>query len=382
MADKQYLDYTGLKRYNDNMKGYIAGEISSAVATELYTPITCTKLRKLVSNGALVPGMWYRLTDYAFLVNSGEAVTSRSTDTPFDLLILAISSTTLCEECLVTHHDGDTYFANNDLGKWRVWYELKNADCAWLPLESGGRGAIYRMIDEFGNDLPYDFKNAMFVPLGGSSACLTFGETSDLSLLGPANGGAYENKVKPHIKQSNGQRLFPNVHFSGPAHHNEVGGNCNVAEIKGEHNKIGNECITVQIEGESSSYNTIGDRCFNIYINGDENEFNEIGDGCGAIWLYGSNSDNKIENGCNRIYLPEGTSDCVIGVGCKDLDATQITAGVTYMVVDPGCMYLTLIPGDSSSTATYGYMHIYLGTCGDSSANPREVAIYGGYADD
>jgi hypothetical protein len=26
-----------------------------------------------------------------------------------------------------------------------------------------GRGIIYRMIDEFGNDLPYDFKNILYV---------------------------------------------------------------------------------------------------------------------------------------------------------------------------------------------------------------------------
>ena len=57
------------------------------------------------------------------------------------------------------------YFVNNaNLAAWQIWYSLDNdaERFAWADTENG-KGVIYRMIDEWNNDLPYDFKNIMFV---------------------------------------------------------------------------------------------------------------------------------------------------------------------------------------------------------------------------
>ena len=54
-------------------------------------------------------------------------------------------------------------YAGANLSAWKIWYSLDNDTnrFKWADSESG-KGVIYRMIDEWGNDCPYDFKNIMF----------------------------------------------------------------------------------------------------------------------------------------------------------------------------------------------------------------------------
>ena len=65
----------------------------------------------------------------------------------------------LSEKALAILHDGDTYFTNAKLQGWQLWYCLDNdiTRFAWADA-TNGKGVVYRMIDEFGNDCPYDFK--------------------------------------------------------------------------------------------------------------------------------------------------------------------------------------------------------------------------------
>ena len=55
------------------------------------------------------------------------------------------------------------YFASSNLSAWKIWYCLDNDTTrfAWAD-GTNGKGVIYRMIDEFDNDIPYDFKNIQF----------------------------------------------------------------------------------------------------------------------------------------------------------------------------------------------------------------------------
>ena len=52
---------------------------------------------------------------------------------------------------------------NSNLAAWQLWYSLDNDTerFAWAN-DSLGHGVIYRMIDEYNNDCPYDFKNIQF----------------------------------------------------------------------------------------------------------------------------------------------------------------------------------------------------------------------------
>ena len=56
------------------------------------------------------------------------------------------------------------YFDTSNLSAWKVWYCLDNDNTrfCWADTENG-KGVIYRLIDEYNNDLPYDFKNILFL---------------------------------------------------------------------------------------------------------------------------------------------------------------------------------------------------------------------------
>ena len=111
---------------------------------------------------ALIAGQSYRITDYETVV-SGELQDVRSAGHPFDLLVVAIDAKTLSEKAKAMLHDADEYFADAKLEAWEVWYCIDNDTkrFAWAD-EANGKGVIYRLIDEYNNDCPYDFKNIQF----------------------------------------------------------------------------------------------------------------------------------------------------------------------------------------------------------------------------
>ena len=218
----------------------VKDSVSRAIA------ITYADLKTLRDTQKLIPGQYYRITDYACTTIQPNTY---SAGHQFDIIVLALESNKLSEEAFAAHHDGDTYFANSNLSAWKLWYCLDNdynrfewADFAhgvgitdgghvvfcrhpsldgyvyngvtynycWtsmyggmayfaqalealeaypasgsfeegservdtiadtpnqvdsVPASQGGKGVIYRMIDEFGNDCPYDFKIQMHIHL-------------------------------------------------------------------------------------------------------------------------------------------------------------------------------------------------------------------------
>ena len=124
-------------------------------------PTTYAELLAMVDGGTLVAGQQYRITDFVTTVaNDAEA---RSAGHTFDLIVVADDEKTLNAAARAIAHDGDTYFANADLSKWQVWYDIHNDTTRyqWADATSG-KGVIYRLIDEWQNDCPYDFKNVQF----------------------------------------------------------------------------------------------------------------------------------------------------------------------------------------------------------------------------
>lgn len=127
-------------------------------------------LKLLRDAGTLVPGQQYRITDYVATVaydeSEGDALPAKSAHHPFDLIVTADTASSLNEHARAARHVGDGYFpASVKFEAWDVWYCLENArdKYNWAEAEHGtGRGVIYRLIDEFGNDCPYDFKGIVF----------------------------------------------------------------------------------------------------------------------------------------------------------------------------------------------------------------------------
>ena len=109
----------------------------------------------------LDPGNHYRITDFVTTVaNDPEA---RSAGHPFDLIVLALDINVLSEEAFAIQHEGDEYFKGCNLNAWKVWYCLDNDNTRFQWADTtNGKGVIYRLIDEWNNDCPYDFKNVQF----------------------------------------------------------------------------------------------------------------------------------------------------------------------------------------------------------------------------
>lgn len=129
--------------------------------------IKCSDLKNLKDNGKLEEGTWYRITDYG---SGGE--TPDFYGHAFDILVLAVSNNKLSEECRATHHvknnTPDPYFGEG-INAWKIWYSVNDDKY----------GKIYRMIDEYGNDCPYDFKNVKVN--GGYTFSIEEGKDASLS---------------------------------------------------------------------------------------------------------------------------------------------------------------------------------------------------------
>lgn len=124
--------------------------------------ITYNELAELRTNNNLVPGMYYRIIDY---ITTTTQSNTRSANQPFDLILLATSVNSFSEQAhaICSERDVDNYFNRCDLGSWKIWYCFDNDTnrFGWADPENG-KGVIYRMIDNWNNDLPYDFKNIQF----------------------------------------------------------------------------------------------------------------------------------------------------------------------------------------------------------------------------
>ena len=122
--------------------------------------ITYSELVTLRNGGNLVPGKWYRITDYRCSTQQARTVAMAHA---FDILVRADDESHLNENAFAAHHEGDTYFQNCKLENWLLKYCLDNDTdrFAWAD-DQEGRGVVYYMKDEWGNECPYDFKNIKF----------------------------------------------------------------------------------------------------------------------------------------------------------------------------------------------------------------------------
>lgn len=146
--------------------------------------LTWAELKALRDGGTLVPGQYYRITDYVTTTNGkSKTCSSPNTDTPvegqsrsvghqFDIIVRADSASTLNENAHAAIHEGDTYFVRKygtyagktvPVSSWKLKYCLDNdTTCYEWADETNGKGVIYQMIDENNNKLGYDFKNIQF----------------------------------------------------------------------------------------------------------------------------------------------------------------------------------------------------------------------------
>ena len=248
-----------------------------------------------------------------------------------------------------------------------------------IPLEP--KGVIYRMIDEFGNDLPYDFKNIMFVrykleapeeyiaegndtlwmqqlcnnvraafdadvrsfvwagiadedkyweddmsqilshTTGENFAFFTFNtdEDTDASLSGNIHGN----------KMQLSQELPNNVFFGNYCYYNSFGNSCNYNSFGNScnYNSFGNDCYYNSF-GNSCNYNSFGNSCdYNSF--GNSCYYNSFGNNCDSN-SFGNNCDsNSFGNSCysnsfgNNCYSNSFGNNCYSNSFGNDCDSNS-----------------------------------------------------------
>lgn len=318
-------------------------------------PILYADLVAKRNAGELTPGAMYRITDYVTTV--ANIYDARSAGHAFDVVVTALDESNLAEEAHAVMHDGDTYFAKANMSAWKIWYSLDNDNTrfAWADAENG-KGVIYRMIDEWGNDCPFDFKNVQFkrfkiTECAGSPSlvgkygvsgvdaytvdstvgywCYAFSMidlndslTHDVSLeqdVYPNNGGYYSKTHNNVIGTMFGSMrlgddwtellvLANNVFvtdtdiclmvYDGEKYTSGVflGYNSNV---------FGNGCLLNSF-GNACNSNTLGDTC----------DFNTFGDSCSRNALGDACSSNTLGEACNSNTFGDSCSYNTLGSNC------------------------------------------------------------------
>jgi hypothetical protein len=247
--------------------------------------VTYSELKNLVDNAKLIKGMQYRITDFVTTCNSTGALSEIATSSanhPFDIIVTADDNNTPNANARVCLHEGDTYFANNKLSEWVIKYDINNdtSKFQWADT-TNGKGVIYYMQDEFGNETCYDFKNILF------NGIYTFNynasnENQDYSLYGQY---CYENKVKGYY---NGILLRLNANTISSSSLSSMSNN--VFEVNTFKCVLGTLCNNNTI-GAGSRAITLGDSC----------SYNKIGGGCQYIVLGNNNMNVNIKNRCAYI---------------------------------------------------------------------------------
>ena len=151
---------TGVPPYTSDPTSLNTGWAAFAIGANNAVSITYSQLTTLISDEELIPGTYYRITDY---VTTTAADYTQSAGHAFDVVVLALDSSTLDCKAMAIQHDGDTYFNNADLSKWELKYDINNDTTKYTWADAtNGKGVIYWMKDERGNECDYDFKNIMF----------------------------------------------------------------------------------------------------------------------------------------------------------------------------------------------------------------------------
>ena len=270
--------------------------------------ITWSDLKVKRDAGELTLGQLYRIIDYQCTTTESN---TRSAGHQFDIIVLALSKNTLSEQAYAALHSGDTYFANNNLSAWKLWYCLDNDTTrfAWAD-STNGKGVIYRMIDEFNNDIPYDFKNIQFKHPINPSSYYYYTFTNNIGSTDYSLDKSYQcfsNTIKEYISEN--KKQLNNIIFierSCYCNYFDVGCYNNVLENNCQDNFFGSCCFFNSLD--SNCYrNSFGSNCGRNLL-GLDCSSNSFGTYCFSNILGDSCCYNSFGNGCSYIKFANDSS--------------------------------------------------------------------------
>ena len=313
---------------------------------QLAVSTTYAALKALRDGGNLVPGTWYRITDYACTTTQQD---TQSANHAFDIIVHADDASHLNENAYAAHHDGDTYFADCKLEAWELKYCLDNDTdrFAWADT-TNGTGVVYWMKDEWGNQCAYDFKNIQFSRTltdgayddkGTAAYVYTFnaysgGTNSDATVLAATNNRikCSNNKIdeRRDNSSSNPQKALLNSNVFLNVYSQNGGFTCcsNTICFGSYSNTFGSDVSSVNIGsnvgyvniGSDVSYVNIGSGVYNVNIGSSSKSLNigsnsssiNIGSSVGGVNIGSSVRSVNIGSNSQNITLLSGVKNCEI----------------------------------------------------------------------
>ena len=290
-------------------------------------------LLALISSNKLVPNTSYRITDYT---TTTAQTNTQSAGNNFDIIVTALSNNKLSEIASCVRKAGDTYFANAKLEAWEIKYCINNDTTRFAWADANGKGVIYYMKDEWGNECPYDFKNIQFRKSG--VFLYTFGGATDSSLAGVCHHNTMLDYIVSYVLTLNfntfgilcsfntlGTNCNDNT-FDNSNHSNTFGSGCqyNTFNSTCQYNTFGNGCHSNTF-GKDCWNNTFGDDCNNnTFINdcthnmfGNDCDNNMFGTDCNNNTFDADCKNNTFGNLCNSNTLGTNCNDNTFGSYCS-----------------------------------------------------------------
>lgn len=338
--------------------------------SDLMLEITYSQLVTARNAGKLIPGMQYRITDYEFTTTTSN---TSSANHSFDVIVVADDESTLNENARAVKHEGDAYFVDSDLRSWRLEYCVDNdtSRFAWADT-TNGKGVIYRMVDEFGNDCPYDFKNCLFDGLGYlASAAYTFtrrvdGTNVDAS-IGGWNGlssGCFNNVMKYALQSNSGTYVSPRIlNFNVFVSSNSAFG-CknNYFDVNCKNNRFDYSCSNNRF-GKYCNNNTFSWNCSDN-VTGDDFYGNTLSEYC---------SWNTFGRACQNNTLHKNLRYNAFANSCQYIDTYPYVRNCSF---ESECSYITLMSSDSYSGEKYiSNVTVSKGVKGTDTSNKKMISV-------
>ena len=350
--------------------------------------VTYSELVALRDAGELIPGQQYRITDY---VTTTVQLNTQSAGHQFDIIVTADAVDKLNENARAVKHEGDTYFANSKLEAWKLKYCLDNDTSRFAWADSvNGKGVIYRMIDEFNNDVPYDFKNIQFkrkltdgvldLDNGIDTWCYTFtgisNESSTLIDGTVLKASEYFTDEGSNLYKNNKIGIHEYKSFAEDGN-DKIVQQCNDIVFIGRydeepyveegpaklalfsfHNVFGAQCSDMTF-GANCHSNTFGNRCYSNTF-GNYCHSNTFGNNCSYNTFGDECSNNTFGNNC---YSNTFGNDCRGNTFGNNCDSNTFGNYCSYNTFGNDCRYLKI------SGAQVRYISVDNGLQGASSAN-------------
>ena len=369
------------------------------------TEITYAELKALRDNGELAQGTMYKITDYVCTSTDPETQVESH---PFDIIVVADSESSLNENALASAKADDAYYnvsGSTDavLASWKLKYCIDNdtARFSWADT-TNGKGVIYYMKDDKGNECYYDFKQIKFrryeitahskvsslVGRYVASDAVTrdmtvdennpkyfftfsgFDENSDAIIDNSIRSTSFvfDNYMGKHLDEDSALKPNNSIFIRNYCNSNTFGDDCNS-------NTFGNNCYSNTF-GDGCYSNTFGDDCYSNTF-GDDCNSNTFGDGCYSNTFGDDCNSNTFGNNCysntfgKNYYSNTFGNNCysnTFGNNCKSNTFQNASAtlsnplryyhvldgtGGTQITTSVGNAYVTYVGKNSSGVLKY-----------------------------